>query len=37
VGGESLRYALLVAGVMLFWSLAHYVLAMHSAAHDRVM
>lgn len=37
VGGESLRYALLVASAMLFWSLAHYTLAMRSAAHDRVM
>jgi predicted MFS family arabinose efflux permease len=37
MGGESLRYALLVASVMLFWSLAHYALAIRSAAHDRVM
>lgn len=36
-GGESLRFALLVAAVMLFWSLGHYLLAMRSAANDRVM
>lgn len=35
--GESLRYALLVASAMLFWSLAHYMLAMRSAANDRVI
>ena len=37
VGGESLRYALLVASVMLLWSLFHYGRAMRSADHDRVM
>ena len=36
MGGESLRYALLIASVMLFWSLVHYALAFRSSAHDRV-
>jgi predicted MFS family arabinose efflux permease len=37
VGGESLRYALLVASTMLLWSLVHYTRAMRSAANDRAM
>jgi len=35
LGGESLRYALLIASVMLVWSLGHYWLAVRSSAHDR--
>ena len=37
VGGESLRYALLVASAMLLWSLLHYSQAMRSAEHDRMI
>ena len=37
VGGESLRYALLVASAMLLWSLLHYSQAMRSAEHERMV
>jgi MFS family permease len=35
-GQESLRYAILVACTMLFWSIAHYFLAARNAVQDRV-
>jgi len=35
-GKESLRYALLVAPMMLLWSLGHYALALRTAIRDRV-
>jgi MFS family permease len=35
-GGESLRYALLIAPLMLVWSVAHYMFAARSALRDRV-
>ena len=34
VGTESLRYAFLLASVMILWSVGHYLLAMRAAEHD---
>jgi uncharacterized membrane protein len=36
LGQESLRYALLMAPVMMVWAVVHYLLAAQSALKDRV-